>query len=81
MTAKTNTKTVAAKKTTDAAPKTFTLADLSRKMGIDPKIARAKARRHEPKFKKLRAKGEDGWVFPNTNRNAVSELLKAGAAA
>lgn len=86
MTTKTATKTAASKKASAAAPKaapaakTFSLADLARDLKVNPKIARAKARRNSGDFNKLRAKGDDHWVFPLKNRDAVSRLLTGAAA-
>lgn len=78
MTSKTNTAPKAAK----AAPaaKVFSLAELARDLKIDPKIARAKARRNVERFGKLRAKGETSWTFPVGKRAAVSQLLTGATA-
>lgn len=82
---KTASKTPAAKKApaakAPATAKVFSLADLARDLKIDPKVARAKARRNEDDFGKYRARGEDGWVFPTTKRADVSRLLTGAAAA
>lgn len=74
---KTATKTASAKPAKVAAePKTFALADMARDLKMDPKIARAKARRTAD-IGKLRIKGEDHWVFSASKREAVSRLLQA----
>lgn len=54
----------------------FTVADLARECDMDPKVARAKLRRHEDKIKKLHSKGQDRWVFPNSARKALKEILQ-----
>ncbi len=51
---------------------TFTLADLARECGINPKIARAKARRHRAKLKI--AEGAD-WVFPQSRHAEIKAFL------
>jgi len=58
------------------AATTFSLADLAREMGVNPKIARAKARRNAADFTKLRVRGDYGWVFPMKAKADVSRLLK-----
>jgi hypothetical protein len=55
---------------------TFSLADLARELNINPKVARAKARRHSDKVDVLRGSGLAQWVFPATARSALTELLK-----
>lgn len=55
--------------------KVFSLAALARDLKVDPKVARAKARRNADTFGKLRAKGETTWTFPVARREAVSQLL------
>lgn len=76
MTTKTNAKTAAPK---TSAAKTFTLADLARDLKINPKIARAKARRHSKDLAKHRV-GTDGWNFSLKAKPAVSQLLTGAAA-
>lgn len=79
----TATKTARPAKTVKAAAapapnaKVFTLAALARDLKVDPKVARAKARRNTDVFGKLRAKGETSWTFPIAKRDAVSQLLTA----
>lgn len=53
----------------------FTVAELARECDMDPKVARAKLRRHEDRIKKLHSKGQDRWVFPNTARKTLKEIL------
>lgn len=81
MTAKTNRSAPKAKAA--AAPaanaKVFTLAALARDLKVDPKVARAKARRNADQFGKLRSKGADNWTFPVARREAVSQLLTGNA--
>ncbi|USN16762.1 hypothetical protein STRZYGA_00410 [Brevundimonas phage vB_BpoS-Strzyga] len=57
--------------------KIFSLAALARDLKVDPKVARAKARRNPDDFNKLRVKGDDHWNFPVAKREAVSRLLQA----
>lgn len=71
--AKAPKKPVKAAKKAKAAPATgdsFTLADLARDLKINPKVARAKARRH-----KLKADA-DGWTFNAARRDEVTSILK-----
>ena len=72
-----NTAKAAPKTKVAAEPKVFSLADLARDLELDPKIARAKARRNADSFNKLRVKGDDHWNFPVAKREAVSRLLQA----
>lgn len=72
--AKADRKRTADEKKTAAT--TFSLADLAREMGVNPKIARAKARRNAADFTKLRVRGDYGWVFPMKAKADVSRLLK-----
>lgn len=53
---------------------TFTLADLARDLDINPKVARAKARRHAAKVDELRG-GESGWTFPAKARDGLTKIL------
>lgn len=53
----------------------FTVAELARELDIDPKVARAKLRRHEDKIKNLHSKGQDRWVFPNKARKELKKIL------
>lgn len=54
----------------------ITVADIARELGIDPKIARAKLRRHEDKLTKLHSKGQDRWVFPKSAAADIKKILK-----
>jgi hypothetical protein len=78
--AKTTTAKVAKVKTTTAKkelPKgTFTLAGLARELGVNPKVARAKARRHEKDLAAFRS-GTDGWLFQDSHKADVSKVIKA----
>lgn len=78
MTAKTNRPASKAAAST-ASAKVFTLAALARDLKVDPKVARAKARRNADQFGKLRSKGADNWTFPVARREAVSQLLTGNA--
>lgn len=54
----------------------ITVADIARKLDIDPKVARAKLRRHEAKIAKLHSKGQDRWTFPKTAEKTITDILK-----
>lgn len=54
----------------------ITVAEIARELGIDPKIARAKLRRHEDKLTKLHTKGQDRWTFPKTAAKEIKAILK-----
>ncbi len=54
------------------------VADIARKLDIDPKVARAKLRRHEDKLDKLRGKGMDRWVFPKSAAAEIEKILRGG---
>lgn len=57
-------------------PNEVTVADIARDLGIEPKIARAKLRRHEDKLEKLHTKGQDRWTFPKSARKDIEKILK-----
>lgn len=54
----------------------FTVAELCRELDIDPKVGRAKLRRHEDKISKLHTKGQDRWTFPISAKKELSSILK-----
>mgnify|MGYP001593906086 CR=1 FL=1 len=54
----------------------ITVADIARELDIDPKVARAKLRRHEDKISKLHTKGQDRWVFPKSAKAELVKILK-----
>lgn len=54
----------------------ITVADIARKLDIDPKVARAKLRRHEAKITKLHSKGQDRWTFPKSAEKVITDILK-----
>jgi hypothetical protein len=54
----------------------ITVADIARDLGLDPKIARAKLRRHEDKLTKLHSKGQDRWTFPKSAAAEIKKILK-----
>lgn len=54
----------------------ITVADIARKLDIDPKVARAKLRRHEAKISKLHTKGQDRWTFPKSAEKTITDILK-----
>lgn len=53
-----------------------TVADIARELGMEPKIARAKLRRHEDKLTKLHTKGQDRWTFPKSAKAEIVKILK-----
>ena len=67
-------KALKAAKAKKAAPaptgKTFTLADAARDAGVNPKVARAKARRNN-----IKTDGE-GWTFKASRRAEIVKFLK-----
>jgi hypothetical protein len=72
-------KRAAAGKTTKSKeknPDEVTVADIARELDMDPKIARAKLRRHEDKISKLHTKGQDRWTFPKSARKIIADILK-----
>lgn len=54
---------------------TFSLANLARDMNVNPKIARAKARRHAKELAQYRH-GTDGWLFKDSAKDHVTKFLK-----
>lgn len=52
-----------------------TVADIARDLDIDPKVARAKLRRHEDKLTPLHTKGQDRWTFPKSAREKIANIL------
>lgn len=63
-------------KSREKNPDEVTVADIARELDIDPKIARAKLRRHEDKIKSLHTKGQDRWTFPKSAKAAIAKILK-----
>ena len=53
-----------------------TVAEIARDLDIDPKVARAKLRRHEDKLTKLHSKGQDRWTFPKTAAAEIKKILQ-----
>jgi hypothetical protein len=60
----------------DVGKNEITVADIARDLGIDPKVARAKLRRHEAKIEKLHTKGQDRWTFPKSAAAEIKKILK-----
>jgi hypothetical protein len=60
--------------------KTITLANLSRELNIDPKIARAKCRRNRAHLERTVGKSveEGGWVFDAKCRAKLTSFLANG---
>lgn len=54
---------------------TFTLSEVAADLDIQPKIARAKARRNKDKLEGFMV-GEDGWVFLSKYRSQVTAIIK-----
>lgn len=67
-------KKVKASKARVAAEGTFTLSDLARELNVNPKIMRAKARRHADDLKAHRT--GDSWSFTTASKAAVTAILK-----
>lgn len=58
-------------------PNMVTAADLARELEMDPKVARAKFRRHKDKIEKL-VKGWDGsWEFPIKAADGLKKILRS----
>lgn len=57
-------------------PNEVTVADIARELDIDPKVARAKLRRHEDKLTKLHSKGQDRWTFPKSAAPEIKKILQ-----
>lgn len=53
----------------------ITVADIARELGLHPKIARAKLRRHEAKINDLHTKGQDRWAFPKSAKKVLVDIL------
>lgn len=68
-------KRAAAKEKPQPSGDTFTLSDVAADLDIQPKIARAKARRNKDKLAGYMV-GEDGWVFQSKYRSEVTALIK-----
>lgn len=66
----------ASKPKVEKNPNDITVADIARELDIDPKVARAKLRRHEDKISKLHTKGQDRWVFPKAAKSELMQILK-----
>lgn len=66
----------AAKPKAEKNPNEITVADIARELDIDPKVARAKLRRHEAKLEKLHTKGQDRWTFPKSAAGDIKKILK-----
>lgn len=56
--------------------KTITLADIARKIGMDPKVARAKARRRAVELNAESDKARE-WVWDKKAEKKVTEFLKS----
>lgn len=63
------------RRTERADKSTFTLSELAAELDIQPKIARAKARRNKDKLAGYLTEGE-GWVFLTKYRTEVTKLIK-----
>jgi hypothetical protein len=61
----------------EANPNEVTVAEICRELDIDPKVGRAKLRRHKDKLAKLYAKGvTEGWTFPKASKADLVKILK-----
>lgn len=54
----------------------ITVAEIARELGLDPKLARAKLRRHEAKIIPLHTVGQDRWTFPIAAKPDLITILK-----
>lgn len=54
----------------------ITVAEIARELDIDPRVARAKLRRHEDKIKSLHTKGQDRWTFPKSAKKEIKAILE-----
>src|SRR5262245_5006349 len=59
------------KQMTSKTQPTVTLAQLARDLNINPKVARAKARRHAADLPKT--VGDDNWIFPASAKSKLIE--------
>lgn len=57
-------------------PDEITVAEIARDLGLHPKIARAKLRRHEAKINDLHTKGQDRWTFPQSAKKTLVDILQ-----
>jgi hypothetical protein len=53
-----------------APASTFSLVDVARELKANPKVIRAKFRRHMPNH-------EGAWTFPSTKRDEILKIAKA----
>jgi len=58
-------------------PNIVTAADLARELDIDPKVARAKLRRHKEKIEKIVPKWDGSWEFPKKAAEAIKKILRS----
>lgn len=57
-------------------PNKVSAADIARDVGMDPKIARAKLRRHTDRIKKAFPKWDGSWEFPKAAEAEIKKILK-----
>lgn len=62
---------------TGKASDLVSLADIARELKIEPKLARAKARRSEELTKLAKAAGGESWAFKPADAATVKKLLKS----
>jgi len=53
-----------------------TVVEIAAELGIDPRVARAKLRRHEARIENLHTKGQDRWTFPKSAAPTIRGILK-----
>lgn len=58
-------------------PNIVTAADLARELDIDPKVARAKLRRHKDKILKIIPKWDGSWEFPKKVAPEIKKILQS----
>ena len=54
----------------------ITVAEIARELDVDPKVARAKLRRHTDRIKKAVPKWDGGWTFPKTAAAEIKKILQ-----
>lgn len=57
-------------------PNVVSAADIARELDMDPKIARAKLRRHGERIRKVVPKWDGSWEFPKAAAAEIKKILK-----
>lgn len=58
-------------------PNKVTAADLAREIDMDPKVARAKLRRHADKIQKIVKDWDGSWEFPKKAAEDIKKILRS----